>query len=131
TPGVNNVIRPTDKQQPHAADNLHRRGYKPLPLRRLYLPKKNGKPRALSIPTMHDRAMQALHALGLAPIAETLADPNSYGFRQGRRCADALEHAHIVLCRKNSAPRVLECDIRACLDEISHQWLLKNVPMDK
>ena len=80
---------------------------------------------------MHDRAMQALHALGLAPIAETLADPNSYGFRQGRRCADALEHAHIVLCRKNSAPWVLECDIRACFDEISHQWLLKNVPMDK
>jgi RNA-directed DNA polymerase len=80
---------------------------------------------------MHDRAMHALHALGLAPIAETLADPNSYGFREGRRCADALEHAFIALARKNSAPWVLECDIRACFDEISHDWLLKNIPLDK
>jgi RNA-directed DNA polymerase len=80
---------------------------------------------------MHDRAMQALHALGLAPIAETRADPYSYGFRQGRSCADALEHAHSALCRKSSAPWVLECDIRACFDEISHQWLSENIPMDK
>jgi RNA-directed DNA polymerase len=67
----------------------------------------------------------------LDPIAETLADPHSYGFRQGRSCADALQHAFSVLSRKNSAPWVLECDIRACFDEISHEWLLKNIPMDK
>jgi len=131
TPGVDNVIWRTSQQKLQAADNLKRRGYKPSPLRRLYIPKKNHKLRPLSIPTLHDRAMHALHALGLDPIAETLADPYSYGFRQGRRCADAVEHAHIALARKNSAPWVLECDIRACFDEISHQWLLKNVPMDK
>jgi RNA-directed DNA polymerase len=131
TPGVDNVIWRTDRQKIQAADKLKRHGYKPKPLRRIYIPKKHGKLRPLSIPTMHDRAMQALHALALAPVAETLADPNSYGFREGRCCADALEHAHNVLCKKYSPQWVLEGDIRACFDQISHQWLLQHVPMDK
>ena len=104
TPGVDNVTWPTDRQKLHAADNLKRHGYKPQPLRRIYIPKKNGKLRPLSIPTLHDRAMQALHALALAPVAETLADPSSYGFREGRSCADALRHVHNVLSRQCSPP---------------------------
>lgn len=131
TPGVDNLIWRTSRQKLQAADNLKRRGYKPKPLRRIYMLKKNGKLRPLSIPTMHDRAMQALHALALAPVAETLADTNSYGFREGRSCADALEHAHIVLSRKHSPQWVLEGDIRACFDEISHAWLLQHVLMDR
>src|ERR1051326_1987455 len=99
TPGVDNVVWRTDRQKIQAADNLKRHGYKPKPLRRINTPKKNGKLRPLSIPTMHDRAMQALYALTLAPVAETLADPNSYGFREGRRCADALSHAPSVLSK--------------------------------
>src|SRR5262249_48651470 len=74
---------------------------------------------------------QALYALALAPVAETLADTNSYGFREGRCCADALEHAHTVLCWKRSPQWVLEGDIKACFDEIGHQWLLQHVLMDK
>src|SRR6266851_7274706 len=101
TPGVDNVIWRNDRQKLQAADNLKRHGYKPKPLRRIYIPKKNGKLRPLSIPTMHDRAMQALYALALAPIAETLADRSSYGFREGRRCADALEQSHTALSRKS------------------------------
>jgi RNA-directed DNA polymerase len=131
TPGVDNVIWRTDRQKLQAAFNLKRHGYRPRPLRRHYIPKPNGKLRPLSIPTLHDRAMQALYALALAPIAETLADQNSYGFREGRRCADALEQCFTVLARKTSAPWVLEGDIRACFDEISHEWLLQHVPMDK
>lgn len=131
TPGVDNVIWRTDRQKIQAADNLKRHGYKPQPLRRLYIPKKNGKLRPLSIPTLHDRAMQALYALALAPVAETWADPYSYGFREGRCCADALRHVHTVLSRHYSPQWVLEGDIRACFDQISHRWLLQNIPMDK
>src|SRR5439155_1898010 len=131
TPGVDNVIWRTDRQKLHAAFNLRRHGYRPRPLRRHYLPKPNGKLRPLSIPTLHDRAMQALYALALAPIAETLADRYSYGFREGRRCADALEQCFTILSQRVCAQWILEGDIRACFDEISHEWLLQHVPMDK
>jgi RNA-directed DNA polymerase len=80
---------------------------------------------------MKDRAMQALHLLALDPIAETTADPNSYGFRKERSTADAIEQCFAVLSRKNSAQYILDADIKACFDNISHEWILANTPMDK
>jgi RNA-directed DNA polymerase len=80
---------------------------------------------------MADRAMQALHLLGLDPIAETLADGHSYGFRLERCCADALEQCHKILKGPTGPSWILEGDIKACFDRISHSWLTDHIPMDK
>ena len=75
--------------------------------------------------------MQALYLLALDPIAETLGDANSYGLRQQRSPADAIEQCFAALSRKNSAQWILEGDISKCFDRISHEWLLAHIPMDK
>lgn len=131
TPGIDRVIWKTPQQKMRAVDCLKRRGYKSSPLRRIYIPKKNGKLRPLGIPTMLDRAMQALHLLALEPISETLADKNSYGFRPKRSLHDAIEQCFKTLCQKSSAQWVLEGDIKSCFDKISHEWLRNNAIMDK
>jgi len=103
TPGIDGVLWKTSKEKMEATLSLRQRGYKAQPLRRIYIPKKNGKMRPLSIPTMHDRAMQALYKLALAPVAETTADRNSYGFREERSCADAFAAVFNALAKPNSA----------------------------
>jgi RNA-directed DNA polymerase len=130
TPGVDGVLWNTPQKKAHAVQTLRQRGYRPQPLRRMYIEKANGKQRPLGIPTMHDRAMQALYKLVLEPVAETTADPNSYGFRRERSPADAIEQCFTTLVWQRSATWVLEGDIRACFDEISHDWLLANIPME-
>jgi len=80
---------------------------------------------------MLDRAMQALYKLALAPVAETTADGNSYGFRESRSCADAIQAGFNALNKPNSATWILEADITGCYDNISQKWLLDNIPMDK
>lgn len=131
TPGIDGVVWKTDTQKIKAAYALKRKGYKAQPLRRIYILKKNGKLRPLGIPTKSDRAQQALHLLGLLPIVEILADTNSYGFRPKRSTHDAIAQCFTILSRKQSAQWILEGDIRACFDKISHDWLEKHVMMDK
>jgi len=130
TPGVDGVIWSTSQAKMKGLGSLRRRGYKPMPLRRVYIPKSNGKLRPLSIPCMIDRAQQALHLLALEPVTETTGDPNSYGFRKERSTADAIGQAWIALNRKGAAQWVLEGDIRSCFDKISFEWMLENVPTD-
>jgi RNA-directed DNA polymerase len=131
TPGIDGVTWETAAQKLQAVSQLKHNGIKTQPLRRIYIPKKNGQKRPLGIPTLLDRAHQALHLLALEPIAETTADINSYGFRPKRSTADAIEQCFIALARKASAQWVLEGDIKACFDNISHHWLLETIPMDK
>src|SRR5262252_9113834 len=130
TPGGDGETWKTPEQKTAAMYSLHQRGYHPRPLRRVYIPKSNGAQRPLSIPTMQDRAMQALYLLALDPVAETMAEPNSYGFRLERSTADAIDQCHRVLSQRASAQWIFEGDIRACFDSLSHDWLVAHIPLD-
>lgn len=131
TPGVDGVLWKTPRQKSNAVKSLRRKGYTVKPLRRVLINKRSGGQRPLGIPTMKDRAMQALFLSALDPVSETTADPASYGFRRKRSIHDAIERCYIHLSRNDSATWVLEGDIKGCFDNISHDWIVSNILIDK
>jgi RNA-directed DNA polymerase len=131
TPGVDKVTWGTPEKKMAAVQTLKQRGYKPLPIRRMYTPKSNGQMRPLGVLVMKDRAMQALYLLALDPIAETTGDLNSYGFRKSRSTADAIGQCFIALAKKQSPQWILEGDVKGCFDNLSHDWMLAHIPTDR
>lgn len=132
TPGIDGEFWTTSAKKYEAALSLTKKNYKPSPLKRTYINKANSKKkRPLGIPTMYDRAMQALYLLSLDPVSETTLDSRSFGFRKYRSTKDAGKYLFNILCQKTAPKWILEGDIKSCFDKISHAWLQENIFMDK
>jgi RNA-directed DNA polymerase len=118
TPGIDGVVCPGPSSRlAMFRKDLNLKGYRPKPVRRVYVPKSGGKQRPLGLPTMLDRVMQALVTLALEPEWEPRFEANSYGFRPGRCTMDAIEAIYRALSQKGSSRWVLDADIAKCFDQ--------------
>jgi RNA-directed DNA polymerase len=138
TPGIDGVasISNADREK-LVQDGLSLKEYVPSPVRRVFIPKANGKMRPLGIPTLKDRAMQGLVKLALEPEWEAVFEPHSFGFRPGRSVHDAAVAVKHGLGAEgaggvNQVARccwVLDADIKSFFDEIDHQVILSRTPV--
>jgi len=135
TPGVDKITWTTPEQRMKAIELLgnitkNPNTYKSSPLKRIMIPKANSTElRPLGIPTMFDRAVQAVYLLAVDPVVETNSDKNSFGFRKFRSQHDAIAYIRSILDKKVSPNYILEADIFKCFDKISHKFLLQNTPI--
>ena len=127
TAGIDGVTVVTAPGKAFLAERVQHRGtpWEPEAVRRVYIPKANGKRRPLGIPVLFDRALQALVVNALEPEWEARFEPRSYGFRPGRGCHDAIEAIYLVAKGKSPKRRwVLDADLAAAFDRIDHAHLL-------
>ena len=130
TAGIDGVVYDTPEARwKLLQEGLSLQGYTPRPVRRVYIPKDNGKQRPLGIPTGKDRVMQAIVKAALEPEWEARFEANSYGFRPGRCTMDAIEAIHTTMNHQGSSQWVLDADISGCFDNIDHEPLLAKLPV--
>ena len=132
SPGIDGVRWRKDEEKMQATISLNSVEYKSKPLKRIVIQDKRGiKERRIGIPTINDRAMQVLHTFALEPVAEALADRKSFAFRKGRTALDAHACLWNNLCDDTCPEWVLLADVENYYETVSHDWLLRNIPMNK
>ena len=129
TPGVDGVVCRTPESRTRLTADLNLKGHRSQPVRRVYIPKSDGRARPLGIPTIRDRALQMLVKLALEPEWETRFETNSYGFRPGRCTMDAIIALHATLAPAGASGWLLDGDISGCFDNIGHEPLLARLPV--
>ena len=126
TPGVDKVVVKTPAARGQLVDRLTTcQPWRAKPVRRVYIPKSNGKQRPLGIPTVMDRAFQSVVKNALEPYWEAKFEGSSYGFRPGRSCQDAIGKIYIFARPNMRKKWVVDADIKGAFDNINHDFLLK------
>lgn len=126
TAGVDKKVALTAKARLNLVEELaDTKLWKARPARRVYIPKAGGKQRPLGIPTIKNRCVQAIVKNALEPFCEARFEPNSYGFRPGRSCHDAIERCFHWLRGCSTHRWVLDADIKGAFDNLSHEFILK------
>jgi len=128
TPGVDKVVVKTPRARGELVDTLDTfQPWRSKPVRRGYIPKRNGKQRPLGIPTVTDRCLQAMVKNAMEPEWEARFEGTSYGFRPGRGCHDAISKIYL-LARPNKRKKwIVDTDIKGAFDNIDHDFLLRTV----